>query len=223
MSNTKWNEILHVYAQDQWHEDAFIVGDRAALVKLRDAIVQALDGDADPFDDTISREGLGKTAVFAADGEGYSLHVVAIDAERMERMKLPYTGRMFNHPDAKGRYPSSLVRQRPGDEILDDDEWFAEQRRFGMEFEKPGPVDVIQAANHSPEKDDLEHDEDPIALWASLNPVSAGELVGQYLAVTRNDGVLVDRDTSASTLLARTRERSDASFLFVGKYVGEVK
>ena len=137
MSDLNYNGTLHLYAQYQWHEEAFIVGDRRALMKLRNAIDEAFESD----------DGLGKASTFTADGEGYPVHVVIVETKRMERMRLPYTSSMFNHPDAKGRYPSSLVGQRPGNEILGDDEWFAAQRRLGMEFEEPGPVDVIAAAS----------------------------------------------------------------------------
>ena len=127
-----WDHILHVYAQDQWHDEAFLVGDRAALEKVRAAIDAALES------------GFGKAVASAADGEGYHLHVVRHDAERMKRLRLPYAS--FDHPDIKGRYPSSLVPREEGEEVPGDDEWFAFQRAHGLEFEEPGPVDAIQAA-----------------------------------------------------------------------------
>lgn len=133
--NPTWSGILHVHAQYQWHDDAFIVGDREALTQLRAAIDAAL----------AAEDGLGRATTFTGDGEGFTAHVVRIDAQRMERMRLPYTS--LDHPDVKGRYPSSLVRQRPEDEIESDDEWFAMQRAHGFEFEAPGPVDVIAAAS----------------------------------------------------------------------------
>lgn len=118
----------HIYAQSQWHDEAFIVGDVLALTQLRDALNVALE------------TGRSSALVFAADGEGYRLHVVRHETARMDRMRLPYSdwARTLGH-DPKGRYPSSLVsHHREGqeeDEILDDDEWFAAQRKFGMEFE----------------------------------------------------------------------------------------
>jgi len=117
---------VHVYAQGQWHDEAFIVGDALALTQLRDALDKAI------------ASGHGSAMVFAADGEGYRLHVVRHETARMDRMRLPYSefSRVLGH-DPKGRYPSSLVTQVEGeeDEILGDDEWFAAQRKFGMEFE----------------------------------------------------------------------------------------
>ena len=117
---------VHVYAQSQWHDEAFIVGDVLALTELRDALDKAI------------ASGRGSALVFAADGEGYRLHVVRHETTRMDRMRLPYSefSRVLGH-DPKGRYPSSLVphREDENEEILDDDEWFAAQRKFGMEFE----------------------------------------------------------------------------------------
>lgn len=118
--------VVHVYAQRQWHDEAFIVGDTLALTELRDALSAALEA------------GRGSALVMAADGEGYHLHVVRHETARMDRMRLPYSefSRVLGH-EPKGRYPSSLV-PLPGivdDEILGDDEWFAAQRKFGREFE----------------------------------------------------------------------------------------
>lgn len=125
------NELgsVHVYAQSRWHDEAFIVGDVTALTRLRDALNAALEA------------GRGSALVMAADGEGYRLHVVRHETARMDRMRLPYSefSRVVLGHDPKGRYPSSLVsHHREGgeeDEILDDDEWFAAQRKFGLEYE----------------------------------------------------------------------------------------
>lgn len=107
----------------------------ASLEKVRNAIDAALES------------GFGDVETFVADGEGYRLHVVAHDAERMKQLKLPYM--TFDHPDIKGRYPSSLVpvarrypirtESRPGDGgVLSDEEWFAFQRKLGLDFAPGG-------------------------------------------------------------------------------------
>jgi hypothetical protein len=117
---------LHLYAQEQWHDEAYIVGDYAALKQLRDALDMALE------------TGRCSMLVFAADGEGYRLHVVQHETARMDRLRLPYAKTIYG-PEPKGRYPSSLVshhrKEKEEDEILGDDEWFEMQRKFGMEFE----------------------------------------------------------------------------------------
>jgi hypothetical protein len=124
MASDKDLGTLHVYAQELWHDEAFIVGDVRALEQLRDAVSAALTS------------GRGSALVFARDGEGYRLHVVRHETARMDRMRLPYadSSRILGS-EPKGRYPASLVPHDDRDEILGDDEWFAAQRKFGTEFE----------------------------------------------------------------------------------------
>jgi hypothetical protein len=68
---------LHIYAQPFEHQEAFIVGDKDALIKLRNLIDKAIEQQkaADDF--------------YVVDGEGFNLLVlckeVNVDAE------LPYT------------------------------------------------------------------------------------------------------------------------------------
>lgn len=56
---------LQIYAQALWHEDAYIMGNRAALEGLRDAINHALEGG--------KPEELNAFVEF--DGEGYGVWV----------------------------------------------------------------------------------------------------------------------------------------------------
>lgn len=57
-------EFLHVYGQYLWHGEAVIRGTREALVLVRKAIDDALEG------------GEGYADLLATDGEGYQLVVV---------------------------------------------------------------------------------------------------------------------------------------------------
>ena len=69
---------LHVYAQTEWHTDAFIVGDMKSLKDLRDAINQVLEtGNPARMESMVN------------DGEGYWLYV--INHEEMDNMAVPYT------------------------------------------------------------------------------------------------------------------------------------
>jgi hypothetical protein len=66
------NEILHIHSQLLWHDDAWILGNRAALVALRDAVDAAL------------RDGQSSITAFVSDGEGFVVNVVCredIDAQ----------------------------------------------------------------------------------------------------------------------------------------------
>ena len=71
--------VLHLYAQPYWHAEAFISGEREALMKLRDTITVAL------------HDGLAACDLSAADGEGYSVHVVCMRPDDAERQSVPYT------------------------------------------------------------------------------------------------------------------------------------
>lgn len=94
----KGTNALHLYAQDSWHMEAFIVGNKEGLIALREAIDEALQ----------SETGQAVAHVFPTDGEGYEAHIIRIgeeEEEKFHRLQLPYTGKSFN-----------------GDIVFDDDE-----------------------------------------------------------------------------------------------------
>jgi hypothetical protein len=72
---------LHVYAQPQQHEEAWIVGDLKALTALRDALSRVIDG----------KQASGAKS-FCEDGEGYTAVVLCVEDPKIwEKMALPYT------------------------------------------------------------------------------------------------------------------------------------
>ena len=75
--------LLHIYAQEAWHDDAFIVGKRLGLEALRDAISEALE------------KGRARADAYVADGEGYEIKILCEDLEWKEdfwnNLSLPYT------------------------------------------------------------------------------------------------------------------------------------
>ena len=83
--------IVHVHPQAWWHAPATIVGNTAGLRALYEAVTAALAGD------------VGTARVFAADGEGYALTVVARNADlndaEWEKKALPYTDEMAQSTD----------------------------------------------------------------------------------------------------------------------------
>jgi len=86
MSTNETIKLLHLYAQTNWHDPAFIVGNRPALLALKAAIERALSDE----------EGMGKADAFTADGEGYSLYVALNASEQLssldwQGLRLPYT------------------------------------------------------------------------------------------------------------------------------------
>lgn len=75
---------LHLYAQSCEHDDAYIVGTRAELAKLRDSIDAALNHkEMGRSSDSLSEH-------FAADGEGYDLTVKVIPDSVKSNLMLPY-------------------------------------------------------------------------------------------------------------------------------------
>lgn len=80
---------LHLFGQIIWHDDAYIVGDRAGIEMLRDALTAALD---DP-------QGVSMCAdVFTNDGEGYGVSIHVLPAGEMDRLAVPYTDGLARAP-----------------------------------------------------------------------------------------------------------------------------
>lgn len=75
---------IHIYAQSQWHDEAYIVGNHSALRTLRDAIDKAL----------LSGNGMAEVQTFAEDGEGYDIHVMSVPEETLHKLAVPYTSEM---------------------------------------------------------------------------------------------------------------------------------
>ena len=95
-------EVLHCYAQAFWHTEAYLSGGRGALMALRAAIDKAL------------HDGAGECDLFTSDGEGYTVHVVAMTDADAERQVVPYTDDCARQPwnDAFG--PWDALRANVG-------------------------------------------------------------------------------------------------------------
>lgn len=71
---------LHILGQGAWHDPAFIVGDKAALVALRHAL------------DVAICDGVASADEFVSDGEGYTVRVYC--RADMGDVPLPYVDPM---------------------------------------------------------------------------------------------------------------------------------
>lgn len=99
MSDMLDMSYLHLYAQSQWHDDAYLVGNRPALTALRDALTRLLDGSA-------STETL---LVYANDGEGYDLLARLVDQPVFDALTAPYTDSIAIAASGNGRlHPSEI-------------------------------------------------------------------------------------------------------------------
>jgi len=94
-------EGLHIYGPVSEHDDAYIVGTRDDLIRLRDSLGHAISCFTGPT---------SSTDHFQADGEGYKTFVI----------KVPDIGGVVTSysetygPPASGMNPHDLIRQ-PGD------------------------------------------------------------------------------------------------------------
>jgi hypothetical protein len=87
---------LHIYSQGAWHDDAIIVGTKAALEQLRDQIIEVLDG----------ATGLFATAAFSVnDGEGFQCEIRLETEEEMQHYTLPYTDEVARDRNAHHAWP----------------------------------------------------------------------------------------------------------------------
>ena len=88
-------EMLHVYSQEAWHDEAFIVGTHYDLQRLRDLLNAVLA--------RTRKEGIegtpAKIETFTNDGEGYSLHIILATEKEMHGYSLPYTGDYAQYAD----------------------------------------------------------------------------------------------------------------------------
>jgi hypothetical protein len=75
---------LHVYAPSCEHDDAHIVGTRADLMKLRDAIDGALDARAR------HRSSDSVQSFFDSAGEGYDVYIKVVPESVENNLSLPY-------------------------------------------------------------------------------------------------------------------------------------
>lgn len=91
---------LHIYAQAHSHQDAYIVGNREALIALKEAIEMVLIS---------KKDGVFGMDAFTSDGEGYK--IIVVETDDMEHMVLPYTGDDFHvaRGDGSDKWPFELI------------------------------------------------------------------------------------------------------------------
>lgn len=76
-------KLIHIYPQESWHMDAYIVANREGLQALKEAIDEALD-----------REN-AEVEAFVSDGEGYEIEIILNDSPWgstfWKQVAVPYT------------------------------------------------------------------------------------------------------------------------------------
>ena len=104
---TKEPPVIHIHAQEAWHDEAYLVGNRKALEKLKELIEQAL-----------KNENTANSVFYVADGEGFDLHVVLDDndwqSESWQKAELPYRDELASAPDKKEKtlHPVDRIKKK---------------------------------------------------------------------------------------------------------------
>ncbi|HEK9098924.1 hypothetical protein KFD70_05355 [Bacillus pfraonensis] len=89
-----FNQTQHLYCQQMWHDDAYIIANRESLQQLRNAIDRAL------------LQGEARYNSFTSDGEGYTTFVKCLDdMEKWSELELPYSNREYYVPDEEEEKP----------------------------------------------------------------------------------------------------------------------
>lgn len=93
--------VVHLYAQYQWHDDAFIVANREGLLALQRAITEALEN------------GHGSTEAFVGDGEGFSVRIVVKDEDlsAWREVAVPCISDIAREKNPKALWPWDLWRE----------------------------------------------------------------------------------------------------------------
>lgn len=81
--------LLHIYAQEHEHDDAYIVGNAAGLCALINALCEALV------------KGPIEVEAFVTDGEGYAVRILHDDSGWQDdfwtKLARPYTGEIIDY------------------------------------------------------------------------------------------------------------------------------
>lgn len=88
--------ILHVYAQEHWHDEAFVVGTPKALSALRCAIDHALT------------RGVGVATSSTADGEAFRIAAVRLESDQVDTLAIPHSDEVMGRARYTAKWPGVL-------------------------------------------------------------------------------------------------------------------
>lgn len=93
--------VCHLFGQQMWHSNAYLIANRTALIELREAIEVAIKHEE-------SRLGLTPS-----DGEGYDLFIKCVeDNFEWKELEMPYHDRECYVPDEKAELSPYNVFQK---------------------------------------------------------------------------------------------------------------
>lgn len=91
---------IHFYAQGFPHGDAFVVADTSGLAALSEALAFLLATGATSTE----------LQTFTGDGEGYTVHIVVADTEKLAQMQPVYTDEFDK--SSRGIHPFDLLQAK---------------------------------------------------------------------------------------------------------------
>lgn len=103
--------MINIYPSDFPHSEAFIVGDQSALLKLRDAIDEAIKSS-----EREAGSGIAQLTDFDTEGEGYNLIVMAADTDELWEISAPYLNPIYGDiQEAYGAAAQEYIKRAKGD------------------------------------------------------------------------------------------------------------
>jgi len=105
--------LLHIYAQEQWHGEAYIVGNKGGLLELKKAIEQALSNGSGQ---TVDEYGV---PIYVNDGEGYKVKVTMNNTGWLEpfwvKLAVPYTEEVASEKRKDAVWPWEIKKVEGAD------------------------------------------------------------------------------------------------------------
>lgn len=103
----KKDPLLHIHAQYEQHDEAWLLGTRAAFLRLRDTLNQLLEGKGTA--DSNGAETLA-AGFWARDGEGFNVMLVLDENETRWNKSLPgYHAEYLSEAVNKSEHPSKHI------------------------------------------------------------------------------------------------------------------
>ncbi|WP_108671796.1 hypothetical protein [Peribacillus acanthi] len=90
--------MCHFFGQQMWHDNAYLIANRIALIELKEAIDIAL------------KHGESRLGLSPSDGEGYYLYINCVEDDfEWEALEMPYHDKEIYEPDKSVEIPTSKL------------------------------------------------------------------------------------------------------------------
>jgi negative regulator of genetic competence, sporulation and motility len=94
------DEVLHIYGQEAWHDDVYIVANYNTLIQLIDLLRNAVV------------QGNGEGSFYANDGEGYKVIVIKATDEQVSVLEPVYSAEETETENTgKGLLPWNIIKK----------------------------------------------------------------------------------------------------------------